>query len=222
MFNLDDYETVEERLVKFWKDHPDGRINTQLIEATGTRFIVRTEVYKKADDAAPWGTGLAFEVVSDRGVNSTSALENCETSSLGRALACIGYATKGKRPSREEMSKVASHAKAQDAIAQVKAKMSQSSGEYVPVPNAEDPWTVVPTKQGQTLGEAVALITETGFGTLTPPPMMQCKHKVDMVWKTGETKTGQPWGHYKCSGVPSRKCMDPIWFNLKNGQWVKQ
>ena len=39
-FNLEDYETVEERLIKFWKEHPDGRIETELIEATPTRFIV--------------------------------------------------------------------------------------------------------------------------------------------------------------------------------------
>jgi hypothetical protein len=48
-------------------------------------------------------TGLASESISDRGVNSTSALENCETSAIGRALANAGYAAKGKRASREEM-----------------------------------------------------------------------------------------------------------------------
>jgi hypothetical protein len=29
MFNLDDYETVEERLIKFWKDYPDGQLHTE-------------------------------------------------------------------------------------------------------------------------------------------------------------------------------------------------
>jgi hypothetical protein len=43
--------------------------------------------------------------VTERGVNATSALENCETSAIGRALANLGYAPKGKRPSREEMLK---------------------------------------------------------------------------------------------------------------------
>jgi hypothetical protein len=49
---------------------------------------------------------LAFEVITDRGVNSTSALENAETSSLGRSLANAGYAAKGKRASQTEMAKV--------------------------------------------------------------------------------------------------------------------
>ena len=106
MFNLEDYETVEERLTKFWKEHPDGRIDTTLVESTLQRFIVKASIYRTEVDAQAWTTGYAEETVSTRGVNSTSALENCETSAIGRALANAGYVTKGKRPSREEMAKV--------------------------------------------------------------------------------------------------------------------
>ena len=104
-FNLEDYETVEERLAKFWKDYPDGRIETELIEAAKDRFIVMARIYRTEADARYWSSGLAFENITDKGVNATNALENCETSAIGRALANAGYAAKGKRPSREEMSK---------------------------------------------------------------------------------------------------------------------
>ena len=105
-FNLADYETVESRLEKWWKDNPDGRLATKIEQASDTRYIVSAELYKTEADAKPCATGLASESISDRGVNSTSALENCETSAIGRALANAGYAAKGKRASREEMNKV--------------------------------------------------------------------------------------------------------------------
>lgn len=50
-------------------------------------------------------TGWAREVDGEGLVNATSALENCETSAIGRALANAGYSTSKQRASREEMAK---------------------------------------------------------------------------------------------------------------------
>jgi len=105
-FNLSDYEPVEERLARFWDENPKGRVFTDLINQSETQYVVKAYLFRIAEDSVPWATGYAEETVSTRGVNQTSALENCETSAIGRALANAGYAPKGKRPSREEMSKV--------------------------------------------------------------------------------------------------------------------
>jgi len=105
-FDLSNYETVETRLQRFWEQHPDGRIETVLMNYDGESCIVRTTIWKQRDDAHPTATGYAHEIHSDRGVNATSFVENGETSSIGRCLANMGFATQGKRPSREEMQKV--------------------------------------------------------------------------------------------------------------------
>ena len=105
-FNLDNYETVEDRLVKFWADHADGRINTSIHYYDDTRILVRAEVYFDREDVRPVATGYAEELRGASPVNRTSHAENAETSAIGRALANCGYAAKGARPSREEMQKV--------------------------------------------------------------------------------------------------------------------
>lgn len=102
-FNLNDYETVESRIERYWAIYPEGSIVTDLIKSDEGRFIVKASIYRGSDLLA---TGYAEEVIGSSPVNKTSALENCETSAIGRALANAGFATKGKRASREEMDKV--------------------------------------------------------------------------------------------------------------------
>ena len=109
-FNLDNYETVEDRLKVFWKDNPNARINTEIAHITedGTCVTIRAEVFKQEDDARPVATGIAQETKGQGGfANADAWMENCETSAIGRALANWKYQGSSKpRPSREEMSKV--------------------------------------------------------------------------------------------------------------------
>ena len=226
MFNLDDYETVEERLVKFWKDHPDGQIHTKLINSNASQYIVEASIYRTEADARPWTTGLAEETVQGRGVNATSALENCETSAIGRALANAGYATKGKRASREEMTKVAAKQEVKANIEQVKAKMAETSKEYVPVPVESDPWNQSFAEPVVTMEQAVETVKSVLGGT---PVDESCVHGA-RIWKTGTSKAGKPWGMWKCSAAITRDMpggqqpCDPIWYEIdkESGQWKPQ
>jgi hypothetical protein len=108
-FNLEDYTPVDERIHQFWKDHPEGRILTDLVHFSESSYIVKASVWAHGQRPDPDTTGYAQEDPTQGYINKTSALENCETSAIGRALANMGYATKGNRPSREEMQKVTRH-----------------------------------------------------------------------------------------------------------------
>jgi len=216
MFNLEDYETVEERLAKFWKEHPDGRIETALVESTLQRFIVKASIYRTEVDAQAWTTGFAEETVSTRGVNSTSALENCETSSIGRALANAGYATKGKRPSREEMAKVKSSEP---------KPFSEKLADKITTPVEDDPWTVKAVEPAPSAAEAVALVADVLGGTKVDEDIPTCQHGVMAFSEGVSKKNNKPWAQFRCqnpAGGFLEKC-EPVWLEInRDGKWVKQ
>lgn len=106
VFNLEDYETVEERIGRLYQNHPDARIVTRLVspvESVDSIAVFEAEVYLNGDES-PKATGYAMEKSGQGYVNKTSHVENCETSAIGRALANMGLHG-SKRPSREEMQK---------------------------------------------------------------------------------------------------------------------
>ena len=218
MFNLADYEPVEVRLEKFIKDYPAFRIATELEVVEATRYIVKAYLFKDASDSVAWATGYAEETVTSRGVNQTSALENCETSAIGRALANAGYAPKGKRPSREEMSKVVAKKPEKPAVAEVKADdqdyWTTPVGQYNKVVDA-------PVTLEKAMENVAAII-----GTPEAGEVPSCQHGT-RVWKTGKSaKNGKEWANYSCpllghAGMEG-KC-EPIWYEVNSaGKWQPQ
>ncbi len=110
-FNLDNYEPVASRLDR-WLETVISQssavprvITTLYAYEPGAWCIFKAELWEGDTLMA---TGYAEEHHTEKGVNSTSHMENCETSAIGRALANCGYAGSdpSKRPSREEMAKV--------------------------------------------------------------------------------------------------------------------
>jgi hypothetical protein len=217
MFNLQDYETCEVRLDKWWKDNPDGRVATELISFQNGQYIVQAYLYRTFADSVAYSTGLAEEKISDRGVNSTSALENCETSAIARALANANYAAKGKRASREEMTKV------------VKTHMSVTK-DYIPVQKEDDAWTIKTVAMPITAEEAVATVKDI-IGATTDKDIPNCLCGKQRILRTGTAKTGKQWAAWDCPfkasnyQVGQQKACEPdrVWLELNsNGQWQPQ
>jgi hypothetical protein len=112
-FNLDDYETVESRIKRFYEAYPDGRIVTEWCNEFAEQgekrlWVMKATIYLDAGDQAnklPKATGYATETDGTGGANNVDAAANGETSCIGRALANMGLSG-NKRSSREEMAKV--------------------------------------------------------------------------------------------------------------------
>jgi hypothetical protein len=217
MFNLDEYTTVRERVIEFWKRYPNGRIEAEILDWSDKRFIVVARLYREAADEKPFSTGFANEVITDRGVNKDFALENGLTSAIGVACGHANIGIDKHKPSREEMSKVVAAKPVKPALAEVK--------------DDQDYWT---TPVGQYMGVVDAPITlekameniTAVMGTAEASEVPQCKHG-SMVWKTGHSaKTGKDWAAYQCTalghGGYEGKC-PAIWYEVGNdGKWRPQ
>ena len=227
MFNLSEYTTVRERLIEFWKRYPNGRIETEILEWSDHRFIVAARLYRETTDEKPFSTGLANEVITDRGVNKDFALENGATSALGIACGHANIGIDKHKPSREEMSKVVAQKPAkplvQDLVQAIKAADQETA--------EQDYWTTPVNEYmkvvdaPQTLEKALENVASI-IGTAEAAEVPQCKHG-SMVWKTGHsTKTGKDWAAYQCTALGHSgfegKC-PAVWYEVNSaGKWQPQ
>jgi hypothetical protein len=169
-FDLENYETVQERIETFTKLYPNGSILTDVFTETRSdgrvEWICKATVRKDAEGVI-CATGWASEYEGANKFAPHNACELAETSARGRALLAIGI---GQQASRDE-------------VASARSKEATPK----PVPQ-DDPWA----KGMEILGDAL------GAEPLANQTVTKCSHGV-MVYKTGVSKkTGKPWGGHFC------------------------
>jgi hypothetical protein len=165
---LENYESVAERIEKFWVKYPNGRIDAKIIFQDGTRYIVQTDLYKEISDPLPFATDFAEEI---RSTANRFPLENCSTSSIGRSLHTGGlskFSENNNRPSLEEMKRV-------ERPVATAPKEDLPNGSY-------DPWDMT---------KAVAEIG----GILTG---RSCSHGVMIRKEGVNAKTSKPYKGWVC------------------------
>jgi len=81
------YTSVASRVEVFRRHFPEASLTTEVMYDDEQRVVIKATI---ALDNTIIATGFAEELRGAGKINSTSALENAETSSIGRALAAMG------------------------------------------------------------------------------------------------------------------------------------
>ena len=99
-----DYAEVNQRIMAFRMVYPEGFILTELVSNADGVCVFRARVgYEDEKGQHTLGTGTAYEREGSTYINKTSYIENCETSSVGRALGMAGFGTDTSVASAEEV-----------------------------------------------------------------------------------------------------------------------
>lgn len=102
-FDLKDYVDVAERIQQFYAKFPDGSLQSEIIELTDSRVVVRSWAYRTPEDPKPASGMSQLNIPGSTPYTKGSEIENAETSAVGRAIAMLGFAVKGGIASRQEV-----------------------------------------------------------------------------------------------------------------------
>ena len=204
---LDNYEASRDRNDRWWRTHPTGRIETEIIEFNAEKgyVLVKATAYRERIDLQPAGIDYAHGFLAAYQPHMKRwFVEDTVTSAIMRVMALVmGGAEK---PTAE-------------TIAQVTSGNDATEPDY---------WN---TKFGEVPSYATAEEAELSgipsFGssfnpTLSTSTVPECKHGA-RIWRKGTSKkTGKDWANYSCVADQPKQC-DPIWYVFSSdGTWKVQ
>jgi hypothetical protein len=192
MFNLAEYETIQQRIKRFRDEFISGRIETSIIDVDLTKghILVEARVYREHEDTSPAAVDYAYGNQAFYNQNMKRwFVEDTTSSAIGRAISLL---TPGEhRSTAETMAQVVTDS---------------------PAVLDSDPWaTVTMTAESapQPLQVGLDLIQGALGGTITETGA-QCAHG-RMVWKEGiSSKTGNKYKGWVCPSKEKPQC-PPKW-----------
>lgn len=136
------YVPVAERIIYFNDNYPNGAIYTEY-KVNGETYEFAAEVHPDVSILGRRFTGHSQATIGDGAVNKTSAMENAETSAVGRALAMMGIGVLESVASADEVNKAAgaiNHGAIRLASPKSIDWMRDVADKYVPVDMDTDAW----------------------------------------------------------------------------------
>jgi len=224
MFNLDDYEDVAARVLRFQKAYPEGRIVTDVIQFNPEKGIVlvSAQVYRNASDTLPAGVDYAFGDAATFNAGMRKwYVEDTSSSAIGRALSLVLETQ--KKPTKQDMAKVVTPKPPKPAVQDLEASIRKADVESAD----QDYWTTPVNEYMKVVDAPVTLekALENITAVMATPEAVEaptCEHG-HMQWREGE-KNGKAWGGYFCNSAVSSAHRCPTkWYNLgPDGKFAPQ
>ena len=215
---LDNYEASRERLERWNRTYPTGRIETRIVEFSAEKgyVLVEAKAYRNDTDLQPAGIDYAYGYQGAYQQNMKRWFcEDTVTSAIMRVQQLVmGGAERSTKEIMEQVEKTS-------------AKVANADKQY-------DYWTTkfgdVPSYKTEdevaaagmpTLASGIAEISKQLGGELVKESP-QCKHG-HRVWRTGTSaKTGKDWANFSCVGKKPDQC-EPLWYVFtSDGTWKPQ
>ena len=101
-----EYILVKDRVLYFNENYPNGKIETELLSEINSEMVVmKATITPDVDNPTRIFTGFSQATWGDGYINKTAAMENCETSAVGRALGMMGIGVIDSIASADEINK---------------------------------------------------------------------------------------------------------------------
>jgi hypothetical protein len=192
MFNLSEYETIQQRIARFRSEFISGRIETSIIEVDLTKghILIEARVYREHEDTAPAAVDYAYGNQAFYNQNMKRwFVEDTTSSAIGRAISLL---TPGEhRSTAETMAQVVTDS---------------------PTVLDSDPWatvTIAAEGSAEPLASGLNLIQGALGGEIVD--QAETCEPGRMVWKEGiSSKTGNKYKGWVCPSKAKPQCA-PRW-----------
>lgn len=103
-FNPDEYNTVAERIEAFVGKYPEGSLQSEVLELSDKRVVMRGFAYRWRDDEHPGVGTSAMPIPATNAMLRNSEIETAETSAWGRAIAALGFEVRKGVATKDEVN----------------------------------------------------------------------------------------------------------------------
>jgi hypothetical protein len=214
---LDNYEASRERLERWNRTFPLGRIETRIVEFSAEKgyVLVEAKAFRHMDDLEPAGIDFAYGYQGAYQQNMRRWFcEDTVTSAIMRVQQLVmGGAERSTKEIMEQVERTPAKIANTDATDYWTTKF----GDVPSFKTAEEAEQSGIPSFGSSMQEVAKQL---GSEMVKEAP--QCRHG-HRVWRTGKSaKTGKDWANYSCVGRKPDQC-EPVWYVFtSDGTWKPQ